>query len=312
MRNILLLGGFGFIGSNICSYIEEHLDKDYRIIVFDKFKTHAHGLKFRCIDRVYSGDFANENVIEQIFVENRIDFVIHLLSSTVPSTSDNAIYDVESNLIPTLKLLKLMKKYNVKDIVYFSSGGAIYGDSLMKVHNEDDAVYPKSSYGIVKLAIEKYILSYSELYGFNALILRLSNPYGRFHYNTKQGIVNIAVRNALSGVATQVWGNGEGVKDYIYIDDVCCILFLLVKNCISTEVLNIATGNAHSINEINEVIREHIPSYSWEHIKASLVDIESFELDITKLRNKIGSYRFVCLEEGIKNTIEWEKTTKFI
>ena len=86
--------------------------------------------------------------------------MLHFLSSTVPVTSFNAQFDVESNLVSTLRLLNIMKKHSVKDIVYLSSGGAIYGDYLEKVHNEEDAVYPKSSYGVVKLAIEKYLLLY--------------------------------------------------------------------------------------------------------------------------------------------------------
>ena len=107
------------------------------------------------MSKVYAGDFCDETNIETIFQENGIDMVFHFLSSTVPATSCNPQYDVETNLLSTLKLLGVMNKYNVKSILYLSSGGAIYGDYLEKVHNEEDAVYPKSSYGVVKLAVEK-------------------------------------------------------------------------------------------------------------------------------------------------------------
>ena len=233
--------------------------------------------------------------------------VFHLLSSTVPATSNNAQYDVESNLISTLKLLAVMDKFRVKDIVYFSSGGAIYGDYLNKVHNEEDAVYPKSSYGVVKLAIEKYLLSYAELYGFKTLIMRLSNPYGKYHYNNKQGIINIAIRKALNGEPLQIWGTGDGIKDYIFVDDVCDILFHLIKNGIETQVYNLAAGSAHSVNEIAFIIKQIMPSFTWNYVNASIVDVQSFELDITKLRNKLGGYHFTSFEEGIKQTIEWQR-----
>lgn len=310
MTTILVLGGFGFIGSNVLSFIEEHLATEYEAIIFDKYKEHHHGLSFKCIKKIYAGDFSDETCIEKIFLENKIDVVLHLLSSTVPATSSNAQYDVESNLIPTLKLLKIMDRQGVKNIIYMSSGGAIYGDYLQKVHGEEDAVYPKSSYGIVKLAIEKYLLSYSELYGFNTLILRLSNPYGRYHYNDHQGIINIAIRKALKKKKLQIWGSGEGVKDYIFIDDVCDLIFRLIENGVTTNVLNIASGSSHSVNEIAATIKTLLPEFEWEHVDAAKLDVESFELDVTKLRKTLGGYRFTSFEEGVRKTKIWQENEK--
>ncbi len=304
--NLLLLGGYGFIGTNILAYIDENLCEKYQVVLFDRFPCHRYGMKFQCVTKIYFGDFSDETNIECIFKENKIDFVIHLLSSTVPATSDNAQYDVETNLITTLKLLSIMDKFRVRDIIYMSSGGAIYGDYLKKVHNEEDAVYPKSSYGVVKLAIEKYLLSYSELYGFNALILRLSNPFGKYHYNDKQGIINIAIRKAINNEPLQIWGTGDGIKDYIFIDDVCDIIFRLISNGIKTNVLNIAAGSSHSVNEIVEIIKQQIPTFIWKHTNASLIDVQSFELDVTKLRRQLGGYHYTPFEEGIRKTIEWE------
>ena len=237
--------------------------------------------------------------------------VFHFLSNTVPVTSKNSQYDVETNLIPTLKLLTLMDKYDVKNIVYLSSGGAIYGDYLNKVHNEEDAVYPKSSYGVVKLAIEKYLLSYSELFNFKSLILRLSNPYGRFHYNNKQGIINIAIRKALAGEKLQIWGDGNGIKDYIYIDDVCDIIMQLVNKGISTDVYNVASGASLSVNDIVNAVRKEIPSFKVEHINPMCLDIQSFELDINKLRKQIPGVKMTPFDISLKQTIEWQKENNY-
>lgn len=308
MQKILLLGGLGFIGSNILSYIDENLKDVYEVIIFDKLPRHPYGLRFECVKTIYTGDFTDETKISNIFAENKIDLVIHLLSSTVPATSNNARYDVESNLIPTLKLLSIMDSYGVKDIVYMSSGGAIYGDYLQKIHSEEDPVYPKSSYGIVKLAIEKYLLSYSELYGFNSLILRLSNPYGRFHYNDHQGIINVAIRKALRKEKLQIWGTGTGVKDYIFIDDVCRILFCIIGKGVKTNVINIASGDAHSVNEVAENVQKLIPDFVYEHVQESLLDVQSFELDTTRLKRIIGE-KYTCtpFTIGIQKTIEWQR-----
>lgn len=307
MKTILLLGGYGFISTNLLNYITSYYEEEYQIILFDYFDSHPHGIRFDCVKKVYSGDFGDEQNIKRIFKENKIDLVLHFLSSTVPVTSGNAIYDVETNLVSTLRLLEIMSNYGVRDIVYLSSGGAVYGDVLKKVHNEEDAVYPKSSYGVVKLAIEKYLLSYSELYGFNTLILRLSNPYGPFHYNQKQGIINVAIRKALKGETFQIWGTGDGIKDYIFIDDVCRIIITFIKDGFVSDVYNVASGTALSVNDIVNHIKKEIPSFKYEQVEASAVDVQSFELDITKLRRVVPSIKMTNFEDALKKTIDWQK-----
>lgn len=308
MKTILLLGGFGFIGTNILKFVDNHkeLSDEYQFVVFDRIKHHPHGVKTKCVKRVYVGDFSDETNLDKIFSQNEISFVIHSLSSTVPATSSNARFDVESNLISTLNLLSVMDKHGVKNIVYISSGGAIYGDVLQKVHNEEDAVYPKSSYGVVKLAIEKYLLSYSELYGFKTLILRLSNPFGKYHYNDRQGVINIAIRKALRKEPLEIWGEGDGVKDYIYIEDFCSVMFALIGFGIESEVYNVGGGLSLSVNDIVGRIREINPEFESVHVNASVTDVQSFELDITKLRNKIGRLPFRRFGESLRETYNWQ------
>lgn len=307
MKTILVLGGFGFIATNLLKYIDQFLSAEYEAIVFDKFPNHIKGITCQCIKRVYSGDFADELVIEKIFRENKIDIVLHCLSNTVPATSQNARFDVESNLIPTLNLLAIMERHDVKDIVYLSSGGAIYGDALQKIHNEEEAVYPKSSYGIVKLAIEKYLLSFSELYGFRTLILRLSNPFGPYHYNDRQGFINIAIRRALKGLPIEIWGSGEGKKDYIYIDDVSRIIHGFLDSGIETGVYNVASGIVLSVNQIANHVAAEFQTTEIKHIDASRIDVQSFQLDIAKLQNRFKDLVFTDFQTAFIKTVEWQK-----
>lgn len=309
MKTVLLLGGFGFLGTNIVKHVDGDrcLFDRYRFIVFDRINEHPHKIKFLSVEKIYAGDFSDETCLEQIFEENNIDLVIHSLSSTVPSTSQNARYDVETNLVPTLNLLSIMDRYGTKDIVYLSSGGAIYGDVLEKVHNEEDAVYPKSSYGVIKLTIEKYLLSYSELYGFKTLILRVSNPFGKYHFNNKQGVINIALRKAINNETLNIWGTGDGVKDYIYVEDLCSILFRLIDAGVESDVYNVGGGQALSVNEIFTRIKKIKPSFECKHIEESLLDVQSFELDITKLRRKIGKLSFRSFEEALVETYKWQQ-----
>ena len=308
-KKILILGGYGFLGTNIMHYVDTNRNLlPYKFIVFDKFIIHPCGVKLNCIEKNYAGDFSDKELLDHIFDENKIDIVIHALSTTVPVSSSNARYDVESNLIPTLDLLGLMVKHDVKDIVYLSSGGAIYGTHNNPPYSESDDVFPISSYGVVKLAIEKYLMQYAQLYGINPLILRLSNPYGSYHYSMTQGVVNIAIAKALRREPFQIWGDGNGKKDYIYVEDFVDILFRLISKNVSNQVLNVASGITLSVNEITSVVQRLVPNMKVEYVNAQKFDATHFELNTSKLINIIGEYEFTSFSDGILKTFMWAKS----
>ena len=306
--NILLLGGFGFIGTNILKYAET-LDSDYRMIVFDRFPNHLDNIQFSRVDKVYAGDFSDEYLLNKIFTENQIDVVLHSLSASVPSSSVDNIFDLKFNVIPTITLLNVMKNHDVKNIVFISSGGAVYGDNTVKGdgHNGEDVLFPKSAYGVSKLVIEKYLYLYSTLYGFRVLITRLSNPYGPYHYSQKQGVVNIALEKALKGEKLEIWGDGNGKKDYIFITDFCKILFMLIeKAAYKYEVLNIGSGTLLSVNEIASIIKSKlVDAFEWEYRQINNLDVNSFKLDLSKLHSILGDYNYTSFDKGLDLTYEW-------
>ena len=158
MKNILILGSFGFIGTNIIKYIDKHLT-DINVLAFDRFSSHLDHVSFESVSEVYAGDFGDENLLKRVFDENKIDLVIHSLSASVPSSSLDNEFDLKYNVMPTIKLLNQMVIHGTQNIVFISSGGAIYGDHyLNKVeHTESEVLYPKSAYGVSKLVIEKYL-----------------------------------------------------------------------------------------------------------------------------------------------------------
>ena len=311
METILLLGGFGFIASNLLDYIDKYKLNSFDVIIFDKYNHHPEGLRFTCVKKVYNGNFSDNTIIETIFKENKIDVVIHALNTTVPATSNNICFDIESNVFPTIRLLDLMVKYEVEKIIYISSGGAIYGNnnSFIK-HREEDVAYPISSYGIVKLTIEKYLYQYSYLYDLKTIVLRLSNPYGKYHYSDKQGIINIAARSALYSLPFSVWGDGNIEKDYIYIDDFCEILFRLLDIQEKYLLLNVGSGQIIPINQLLQKIKEFIPSFTWNYIDQVKTDVQRFELDLTELLSMIGQFKFTDFSVGVKRTINWLKEIK--
>lgn len=308
MTTILLIGAYGFLGSNVLDYISRHFPGEYKVIAFDKFPYHPHGLRFDCVGKSYAGDFSDSYLMNEVFEQNGIDLVIHSLSTTIPAMSFNAKYDIESNLIPSINLLDTMIKHNVKDIVYISSGGAIYGDFNKGLHKETEDVFPKSSYGVVKLSIEKYMMQYAELYGLRPLIVRLSNPYGPYHYSMKQGICNVALATAINNDIFNVWGNGEGRKDYIYVEDFVTILFKLLSLKIHTQVINIGSNRIVSVNEILKEIKCLVPDFKWKYSEASRYDVSDFELDTSKLESLIGKYVFKDITDGMKLTYDWTKS----
>lgn len=307
MKTVLIVGGFGFLATNIIKYIDEHLSGDYQVVVFDKFAQHPHGVVFSSVKKVYAGDFSDEMFINSIFEENHIDLVIHALSTTVPALSLNARYDIESNLLPTINLFDIMVRHKVNDIVYISSGGAVYGKSNNLPYREDMDVMPISSYGIVKLTIEKYLHQYSELNGLRPLILRLSNPYGPYHYSMKQGVCNVAMRKAVDNEIFEVWGTGEARKDYIFVTDFVDILFKLLSKNIFGEVINVGSGEVVSVDRILSNIRKIDGNFKWVNKEASQYDVQHFELDLTKLKNYIGDYSFTKMDDGFDKTYKWLK-----
>lgn len=304
MKTVLLLGAGGFVGTNILNYIDQYLEHKYEVVVFSRGKSHHAWHEFKTVKKVYIGDFCDYTSLLPIFEEQKIDLVIHLISSTVPITADNFRFDVDSNLISTLDFLDLMIKNKCKHIVYLSSGGAVYGNSISKC-NESGVNLPNSSYGIVKLAVERYLMLYSMQGLLNPLILRLSNPYGQYHTSMKQGIINVALRSALLNKAFFVWGDGEAKKDYVFIEDFVDILFKLIEKNVCNEIINVGSGTSTSINELLKEIKLLYPDFKWGHKDVIKTDVYKNELDTSKLAAIIGNYHFTDLKAGIYKTKLW-------
>jgi UDP-glucose 4-epimerase len=293
-ERILLLGAYGFLGSNLMKYIDDN-SLNYKIVAFDRLDKHPANLSFDCVEASYVGDFADELLLDGIFSRCRIDLVIHCISTTIPVGGQSARYDVESNLLPTIKLLDVMVKHQCQRIVFVSSGGAVYGEGR-SAHSENDPVYPKSSYGVVKVAIEKCMFQYAYGKGIKPLVLRLSNPYGKYHYSMRQGVVNVALEQARRGEVFVVYGDGSATKDYVFVEDFCKGLFELVEKEVWLQVINFGSGYLYSVNEILEEIKNQYPNFKWRYDRANKNDVSFFALDITKLRGYLD-YHPRCLEE---------------
>lgn len=301
-KNILILGGFGFIGLNIVEALLK--TNDYNIVVFGR-KRVVNELP-DCV-KIYYGDFNNKEDLNAVFGSHQIDIVLHLISTTVPATSnENIEYDIGSNLIGTIQLLDIMVRYDVSKIIFLSSGGTVYGEISEDAASEDHATYPISSHGIVKLTIEKYLNLYHRLHGINYMILRVSNPYGPYHHSEKQGFINVVIRKILRNEKIVIWGDGTVVRDFIYVKDLAGIIVNLINLGTYNQIINVGSGKGYSINQILEYIAEHHPDICIEYKPSRKYDIQRIILGTKKLRS-IDSSQLTDIRHGIKMTYQWCK-----
>ena len=210
--NILVLGGHGFIGSHV---VEALISAGHTLRVFARKPA-----EFQYDAEWFAGDFLDRGKLSEALVD--IDAVVHCISTTVPATSSSdPVYDIQSNLIGTVELLRLMQAQDVNRLVYLSSGGTVYGNPLSTPVREDSSLSPISSYGAVKVAVEKFIEIAKVNWNIEPVILRPSNPFGeRQGHKGVQGLISTALNNVITSKPTVIYGDGSAVRDYIYVKDV--------------------------------------------------------------------------------------------
>lgn len=304
--NVLILGGNGFIGSHLVDYL---LLKNHKVRVFDvgseKFRNPLFNVDYRV------SDMDNIPALAEALID--IDIVIHLASSSLPSTSNlEIISDIENNIIPTIKLLNLCVKQNIKKVIFLSSGGAVYGNVKSSPIKEEEPLNPISSYGILKAATENYIKLYKRLYDLDYLIIRPSNPYGpRQGHHIAQGVISTFLKKIMAHEPFIVYGDGLALKDYIYIEDFIKISYELIKKD-ATGIFNIGSGKGISLNEIIETIKkvtEIQNDTNYHHVKK--YDVPHFVLDISKSKEFLnGDFPNTSIENGIKKTWDWLQSLK--
>lgn len=293
---ILILGGSGFIGAHI---VEGLLADGHELRVYDR-ATFIHKTG---VENIHA-DIGDVMALSEALIG--VDVVIHLISTSVPSTSNkDPISDVSGNLINTLKLLDVMYQTDVNKIIYFSSGGTVYGLPQQVPMTEQHPTNPICSYGIVKLAIEKYLLMYAELYGFTSTILRPSNPYGpgQKHMGV-QGFIGTCINSALNNTKLSIWGDGSVIRDYIYISDVVDATKLAVRN-MQSGTFNISSGDGYSLSEIVS----YVEKYTQKTIQIEFKNKRDFDIPTMILDNQKAGKHFkwkpvVDIDCGIDRTVK--------
>lgn len=301
----LVLGGRGFIGSHL---IDALLEKGFSVRCFDRphvaplGETHLGNSLFE----LYEGDITSEaDLIEAL---NGCNICFHLVSTTLPKSSNaDPVFDIESNVLGTVRLLNHAVKLGIKKVIFISSGGTVYGVPMQVPIPETHPTAPICSYGITKLAIEKYLGLFKQLHGLDYTVLRIANPFGeRQRTQASQGAVAVFLGNILRGEPVEIWGDGSVVRDYIYIADVVDALLLALEQTGSEHVFNIGAGCGYSLNEVLDMI-EKLTGRTAErrYFPGRAFDVPKSVLDIALARQELCWSPKISFEQGVEKFATW-------
>jgi UDP-glucose 4-epimerase len=300
---IAITGGTGFIGSNLLLKLSE-LGYKVRALYRSTIPKHLAHLQVTWVN----GDLYRKEDIEHFLKGS--DVLIHAAADGNPGKgNDDLVGDLHLNLIPSLNMLQSTVKHKLKRVIYLSSGGAVYGASSSLPIAETSPCHPISSYGVQKLALEKYLGLIEFQHGITAISLRISNPYGPFQkYEKKQGLINSLIHNYLIGMPVQIYGDGSIVRDYLHIDDTVSAVLKSITYQGDTRVLNIGSGVGRSISglilEIESILKIQ---FRKEYFKSRPADIPANILDNRlAMAELVWSPQF-SFERGIREYFEWYK-----
>ena len=301
MKSIFILGGGGFIGKTLA---EEFLNRGYRVAVYDTLGEE----QFENFEKkkeliIYKGNMEEYEKMEEVLKKEKPDIIFHLVCNILPgSREDEVLKYMDLNMNSTLKLFEIMRDTKVKKLVYVSSGGAIYGANGKSINNEDDELKPINFYGWIKYAIEKYIKAYHNIYGFDYLIVRPSNPFGKYqNINGRQGIVAVVMGKVLKDEKIEIWGDGTVVRDYIPAVDMARYVAELLDNKNWNRVYNIGSGIGKSIKDILGIIEKVSgKKLDIDYKSGRKEDIPVNILDISRIKKETG----IIIEDNIEKELE--------
>ncbi|HJU55095.1 MAG TPA: NAD-dependent epimerase/dehydratase family protein [Pyrinomonadaceae bacterium] len=304
---VVVLGGLGFMGSHIARAL---VGRGARVRIFDRlYASHALVADLEPHVEIVEGDINRSNdVIEAVADASK---VIHLVHTTVPGSSmADPVFDITSNVAASAAWLTRLSETNVRRILYFSSGGTVYGVPRAELIDEEHPTDPISSYGITKLSIEKYVAMYSALANVGHCVLRPSNVYGegqRLHIG--QGVIGVLADRALRGEPLEIWGTGESLRDYLHVEDLVAATLALLDYGGPEHVFNVSSGAGHSVLDIVRVISDQLgfePEIVFQPGRG--FDVPVNVLDSSRLHAATGWRAAVALEDGVARTVEWIKT----
>ena len=295
-KRILVLGGTGFIGSRV---VRALLDRGSAVSVLSRSTPLPQRVPLLRGAKLLQGDAAIRPDLERALVD--VDRVVYGVGSLLPSESNvHPMEDAAHALRPLIALLEELRQRPGVGLTFLSSGGTVYGNTTSTPVPERAPTEPITSYGVLKLAGEKYASMYAELYEIPTRVLRLANVYGPGQLAGRgQGVVAAFLDDCLKEHSVTLYGDGSIVRDYIYVDDVGDVVAELMYRTDGPRVLNVGSDEGHSLLELIRLIEDVLGrSIGVVYRPDRKFDVRSIVLDVRSLRSLID-FRPVSLADGI-------------
>lgn len=320
---LLVTGGCGFIGSNFIRFVLRN-HPDWKIVNLDKL-TYAGNLKnLEGVEeneryRFVKGDIADRALVDKLFSEEKFNVVVNFAAE---SHVDRSILDpspfIETNIKGTQILLEAARKYPVERFVQVSTD-EVYG-SLGETgfFTEESPLSPNSPYAASKAAADLLCRAYHKAYGIPVIITRSSNNYGPYQFPEK--LIPLMIRNALIGKELPVYGEGKQVRDWLYVEDNCRAIDLVLQKGRVGEIYNIGGGcekrNIEVVEMICDILERLVPDtvalYGSPRARIRFIKDPRgaahdfrYALDCSKIASDLGWRPRVCFEEGLEKTVKW-------
>ena len=308
-KTILVTGGAGFIGSNFIHYMVKKYP-EYKIINLDKL-TYAGNLEnLKSIDdkpnyKFIKGDIADTKIVGEIFSSSKIDAVVNFAAeSHVDRSIDNPGVFIQTDVYGTFVLLEAVKNHKTK-LFFQISTDEVYGSILNGSFKEDDPLLPNSPYSASKAGAEMIVRSFYKTYKTPTVITRTSNNFGPFQFPEK--IIPLFVTNLIDDIKVPLYGDGLNVRDWLYVEDNCRAIDIVLHKGRIGEIYNIGAGNEKpNIWITKKLIELTGKSESMiEPVKDRLGHDRRYSVDCSKIEKEFGWTPEYDFEEALSKTVNW-------
>jgi UDP-glucose 4-epimerase len=298
-----LVAGCGFLGSHVA---EELCRADCLVRILDRREPPPH--LFRHLPFV-RGDIGDGGILQKALED--VSTVVYAAGMAVPSTRD-VRFDIESNVLTFVDFLEECTRARVKRVIYFSSGGAVYGQPQRIPISEEHPTDPISAYGASKLMLEKYLGVFHAWHGLDYCVLRVSNAYGeRQAVDGKQGVIPTFLHKLERGERLHVWGDGTAVKDYVYVGDVARAVIKYLEHDATERLFNIGSGRGLSIQQLLDVIsRVTRRRIDVQYGPPRPFDVPTNILDCRRAEREWGWRASVSIDEGVRRSWDWIRSLR--
>lgn len=310
---IIVTGGAGFIGSNFIFY-EMKKHPEYRIVCLDKL-TYAGNLSTlkSVLDnpnfRFVKADICDKEAVEKLFLEEKPDMVVNFAAeSHVDRSIENPDVFLETNIMGTANLMNACRKFGIKRYHQVSTD-EVYGDLPLDrpdlFFTEETPIHTSSPYSSSKAGADLLVLAYHRTYGLPVSISRCSNNYGPYHFPEK--LIPLMIANALNDKPLPVYGEGLNVRDWLYVEDHCKAIDMIIHDGRVGEVYNVGGHNEKRNIDIVKIICNALgkPESLITYVKDRKGHDMRYAIDPEKIKNELGWYPETKFEDGIKKTIKW-------